>query len=95
MMFGVVFRVIGSKVEESWFFAVFGLKDRYGLLRHPFGIWSKISFKFAQTFVVSVYSELRSFHKRAKREISWFSVCLEYFSSLLSLEAQKWKKVGF
>ena len=26
MMFGVVFRVIGSKLEEIWFLAVFGQK---------------------------------------------------------------------
>ena len=27
MMFGVVFRVIGSKLEENWFLAVFGQKS--------------------------------------------------------------------
>ena len=46
MMFGVVFRVIGSKVEESWFLAVFGQK--HGLTPWEFGQ----NFKFAQTFCI-------------------------------------------
>ena len=37
MIFGVVFRVIGSKVEQSWFLAVFGQKA----WTNPLGIWSK------------------------------------------------------
>ena len=37
MMFGVVFRVIGSKVEEIWFLAVFGQKA----WTNPLGFWSK------------------------------------------------------
>ena len=32
MMFGVVFRVIGSKVEGNWFLAVFGQKGRTNTL---------------------------------------------------------------
>ena len=36
-MFGVCFQVIGSKVEESWFLAVFGQKA----WTNPLGIWSK------------------------------------------------------
>ena len=37
MMFGVVFRVIGSKVEEILFLAVFGQKA----WTNPLGFWSK------------------------------------------------------
>ena len=37
MIFGEVFRVIGSKVEQSWFLAVFGQKA----WTNPLGIWSK------------------------------------------------------
>ena len=37
MMFGVVFRVIGSKVEENWVLAVFGQKA----WTNPLGFWSK------------------------------------------------------
>ena len=36
-MFGVVFRVIGRKVEENWLFAVFGQKA----WTNPLGFWSK------------------------------------------------------
>ena len=39
MMFGVVFRVIGSKLEENWFLGVFGQKA----WTNPLGFWSKIS----------------------------------------------------
>ena len=43
MMFGVVFRVIGSKVEQSWFLAVFGKKawTKVKISNLPLGIWSK------------------------------------------------------
>ena len=37
MMFGVVFRVIGSKEEENWVLAVFGQKA----FTTPLGFWSK------------------------------------------------------
>ena len=37
MMFGVVFRVIGSKVEEIWVIAVFRKK----VWTNPLGFWSK------------------------------------------------------
>ena len=37
MMFGVDFRVIGSKVEENWVLAVFGQKAWPNSL----GFWSK------------------------------------------------------
>ena len=37
MMFGVVFKVIRSKVEENWVLAVFGQKVR----TNPLGVWSK------------------------------------------------------
>ena len=47
MMFGVVFRVIGSKVEQSWFLAVFGKKA----WTNPLGIWSK--FQICSNFLHS------------------------------------------
>ena len=37
MMFGVVFRVIGSKMQENWFLAVFGQKA----WTNPLGFSSK------------------------------------------------------
>ena len=37
MMFGVIFRVIGSNLEENWFLAGFGQKAR----TNPLGLWSK------------------------------------------------------
>ena len=37
MMSGVLFRVIGSKVEENWVLAVFGQKA----WTTPLGFWSK------------------------------------------------------
>ena len=37
MMFGVIFRVIGSNLEENWFFADFGQKA----WTNPLGVWSK------------------------------------------------------
>ena len=45
-MFGVVFRVIGSKVEEKLFLAVFGQK--HGLTPWDLGQ----NFKFAKTFSI-------------------------------------------
>ena len=38
MMFGVVLRVIGSKLEEKWFLGVFGQKA----WTNPLGFQSKI-----------------------------------------------------
>ena len=46
MIFGVVLRVIGSKVEGKCFLAVFGQKP----WTNPLGFWSK--FKFAKTFCI-------------------------------------------
>ena len=38
MMFGVVFRVIGSKLEENWFLGVFGQKA----WTNPSGFWLRL-----------------------------------------------------
>ena len=39
MIFGMVFRVIGSNLEENWFLVDFGQKTR----TNPLGFCSKIS----------------------------------------------------
>ena len=46
MMFGVVFRVIGNKLKENWFLAVFGQKA----WTNPWDFGQ--NFKLAQTFCI-------------------------------------------
>ena len=46
MIFGVVFRVIGSNLEENLFLADFGQKA----WTNPLGFWQ--NFKFAKTFCI-------------------------------------------